>query len=487
MTPLLSIRFKGTPFNRYLYLWPQRNSKNYSIQKMNNQNKYDQLRRDYPVFTYKGFSKKMHNYGLTVTYQFAVGEQFTFSPKTTFYSKPADYNTINPELLDNILFHAGMVEMISYWKLTCSPTIYVEPFALNKTQCAWWKKLFFLGLGEFFYRNAITPDPDTFITIVAPSPNTTTKKTCGKSNGYLIPVGGGKDSAVTLELLKNKNIMPFIINPRQAQTDTLAAAGLDKKTFFRMERQLDPRLLQLNNEGFLNGHTPFSALLAFYALAAAILSKRHTIVLSNESSANESTVRNSTVNHQYSKSIEFENDFRHYVNTYIADDLRYFSFLRPLTELQISALFSQMKAYHRGFRSCNAGSKTNSWCGKCPKCLFTFILLSVFLPSREVEKIFGANLFHDPQMIPVAEELIGLWPAKPFECVGTTHEVQTALAVIISRYNEHTLPPVLAAISESIPANLALDRLNTLSTPPEKHFLNEDELKILTHHLHELH
>ena len=64
-------------------------------------------------------------------------------------------------------------------------------------------------------------------------------------------------------------------------------------------------MLQLNKEGFLNGHTPFSALVAFSSVIAARMAGLSYIALSNESSANESTVQGSTVNHQYSKSFKF--------------------------------------------------------------------------------------------------------------------------------------------------------------------------------------
>ena len=115
-------------------------------------------------------------------------------------------------------------------------------------------------------------------------------------------------------------------------------------------------MLQLNAEGYLNGHTPFSALLAFLTLLIGVGSGSKYIALSNESSANESTVPGTDINHQYSKSIEFERDFRDYVSQHLSEEIQYFSFLRPLNEMQIASLFAQCEAYHPVFRSCNAGS-----------------------------------------------------------------------------------------------------------------------------------
>ena len=67
-------------------------------------------------------------------------------------------------------------------------------------------------------------------------------------------------------------------------------------------------MLQLNSEGYINGHTPFSAIVAFSSVLTAALNGQKYITLSNENSANESTVKDSKVNHQYSKSYEFELD-----------------------------------------------------------------------------------------------------------------------------------------------------------------------------------
>lgn len=129
---------------------------------------------------------------------------------------------------------------------------------------------------------------------------TVTKKkqdTAGAEQGVLVPVGGGKDSAVTLELLKGADVPVFayIINPRGATIHTTESAKLTADHVISVHRTLDKRMLQLNKEGFLNGHTPFSALVAFSSVIAARMAGLSYIALSNESSANESTVQGSTV------------------------------------------------------------------------------------------------------------------------------------------------------------------------------------------------
>ena len=202
-------------------------------------------------------------------------------------------------------------------------------------------------------------------------------------------------------------------------------------------------MLRLNQEGYLNGHTPFSAIVAFSATIAAYLHGLTYIVLSNESSANESTVKNSYVNHQYSKSFRFDQDFHEYEKKYLGSGTYYFSLLRPLSEFQIAACFATLPAYHDVFKSCNAGSKENIWCGKCSKCLFVWLILSPFLTQERLTEIFGTNMAQNPEMKQYFEQLIGLSEEKPFECVGSRDEINAAVTLTIRDYPKDRELPYL--------------------------------------------
>jgi len=174
-------------------------------------------------------------------------------------------------------------------------------------------------------------------------------------------------------------------------------------------------------------------MLAFNTVLSSLLTGARHIALSNESSANESTVSNSNINHQYSKSFEFEQDFRAYIEKYVSDEVNYFSFLRPLSELQIASIFACYPKFHSVFKSCNAGSKTDSWCCNCSKCLFAYIILSPFISQKEMISIFGQNLFDNKKMLLYFDQLCGIEKIKPFECVGTIDEVNVALCQIIEQ------------------------------------------------------
>ncbi len=448
--------------------------------KRDNNKIFKQLRNEYGSFIFEKFSVSTENDSVIVVSDFWIDDKFHFSPTLTIPNNRFISNELSVDDLQTLAFHLGMIELISYWKAICPKKIIVKPYKLNRDQINWWKRLYFNGLGEFFYTNGITAEQNDFVEIISESDKEFPRIELSFNEKVLVPVGGGKDSIVTLELLKNDfEIIPLILNPRKATTDTVEVAGFGKDAFFRIQRTIDPLLLELNANGFLNGHTPFSALLAFVTLFASAMTGAGHIALSNESSANEPTESDSGVNHQYSKSYEFEKDFRGYVAKYISNEINYFSFLRPLSELQIASLFSGFKKYHPVFRSCNAGSKTDSWCGKCPKCLFTAIILSPFIDKQDIIKIFDKDILDDDSLLPVLNELTGTTPVKPFECVGTVDEVNAAIAYAIGRNGD--LPALFEEYKRSkvyeIYKNVKFSELlNDFNT---EHFLSDKFEKVI--------
>jgi UDP-N-acetyl-alpha-D-muramoyl-L-alanyl-L-glutamate epimerase len=443
-----------------------------SMEKSDNYHKYIKFRKQFKRFTYESFDIRKDKDFLEISYNFHLDSKYYFRPSLNIPLKEfLVSDNMSESKLRNMVFHIGMVELISYWKAACPPEIVIKPYALNEEQKNWWKNLYFNGLGEFFYLNSINGNVNDFVDIISEPEDVAPKESFITSDSVLIPIGGGKDSSVTLDLLSEhfKDNILLILNPRKACTDTASAAGYTDERTLIVHRSIDPVLLKMNDEGFLNGHTPFSALLAFVAILCAAISGRKHIALSNESSANESTVEDSTVNHQYSKSFEFEKDFREYYLKYITGDINYFSFLRPLSELQIGKLFSEVPHYFPVFKSCNAGSKTNIWCCNCPKCLFTYIILSPFISKIKMVDIFGKDLFEERHLLHEFNQLMGVAETKPFECVGTVDEVNASLSRVID--NESGKLPFLLEYYKKSP-NYELYR-NTDFTALLKEFNKE--------------
>ena len=409
------------------------------------QETFQQLRREFPVLTFEKYEFTWEKGRLRIFFTYHLGNRYTFRPEYTipwrdFYCSPGGVEPFLP----NLLFHIGLVELISYWKAACPPVVRILPHALSDDQVNWWKRLWFYGLGEFFYRNGIEITETDFMTVECGSEPIPGPFSFSSSEDVIVPVGGGKDSVVTLELLgREANVIPLLLNPRKASLETILTKGFTPSGYIHIERTIHPTLLELNKKGFLNGHTPFSALLAFISLLGAVSSNCKYIALSNESSANEATLPGTGINHQYSKSVGFEEDFRDYTRKYITTDAEYFSFLRPLNELQIARLFAGFPRYLPVFKSCNAGSKTDTWCGQCPKCLFTWIILSPFISQDELRKIFGKDLLSDDSLRPILDQLTGIAPEKPFECIGTIDEVNASLHHFIRTKGSKDLPGLL--------------------------------------------
>ena len=398
---------------------------------------YTQLRKDYPEFIYHGYQIKEEKERICLEYDFEIPGLSSFHPTWEFPKKDEENRKYaDDSTFRNLAFSLGMVELISYWKIACPPKVIVEAGALSAEQILWWKDLYFNGLGEFYYTNGISENQEDFMEIVSAGQEISADALSDRRlEGCLVPVGGGKDSAVTLSLLKGEKETNccYIINPRGATLKTVERAGYGEAQMCCVKRTLDKNMLELNKQGYLNGHTPFSAIVAFSATIAAYMEGKKYIVLSNESSANESTVEGSTVNHQYSKSFRFEKAFHDYEAEYIGSGTYYFSMLRPLSEFQIAGYFAKCREFHDIFRSCNAGSKEDKWCGHCPKCLFVCLILSPFLSGEEIIRIFGRDMLNDPDMTEDFRKLTGMEREKPFECVGSRDEVNAAISLTIDR------------------------------------------------------
>lgn len=396
--------------------------------------KYNELRNKYDTFIYDSYEIEELENTTKIIYNFIVPSLTQYKPTLEVKKFKIDSFT------KNLIFHIGLVELVSYWKATCSKNVIIKAGYINKEQIEFFKKLYFYGLGELFYTNGITPNYDDFINIKCELKEQNIEIPNYVGNGNLIPIGGGKDSNVTLEIMKSdfEDNLCFIINPKQVTLSCAQTAGYSNEKIVTVKRTIDKNLIELNKQGFINGHTPFSALVAFLSYFNAYITGKKYILLSNESSANESNVDGTKINHQYSKTYEFECDFNEYTKKYFKIDIKYFSLLRPLSEYQIAMLFSNYEKYHEIFKSCNVGSKKEPWhwCCSCPKCLFVYIILSPFLYKEKLIRIFGEDLFEKEDLLDIFIELTGYGKTKPFECVGTYEEVRYAITKTISKLDK---------------------------------------------------
>ena len=416
-----------------------------------------ELRDTYPIFEFATYKHQLTSNGLELNFEYRIGEH-TFTHSLILDTiTDTHLSKLSPQDLETYIFTIGLAEMLNYWKLTASPTIKISAGSLLPAQIEWWHKLVLKGMGEYFFVNNIDFTEPNFVTFEAPLGAQTIQPTAIQEHSaqkILIPIGGGKDSAVTLELLSQAfpdQVAGFMINPLPSAVATLAASTATETV--TVQRKLDPKLLELNVQGYLNGHVPVSSVIAFVSILAAKLHGYTHIAISNERSSNEGNVTfcDQEINHQYSKTFEFETDLAAYSQTYLpAHTPSYFSFLRPLYELQIAQIFSRFEQYHAVFRSCNRGQKTNAWCGECSKCLFAYIMMVPFLGPEKVATFFGKDMLSDASLYPIAQELLGVGEKKPLECVGTHEETICAFYLAAKQFPQENYPELLQKIMTEI-------------------------------------
>ncbi len=333
----------------------------------------------------------------------------------------------------------------SYWK-TCLPgEIVVDGTPLTDDDAGFWSRVYTLGLAEFFYRNQIDPAGRASFRAVS---GTASSPADGpvRPGSPLLLWGGGKDSVVSHEVLAasgERHELLSIGRPdwrwirRSAETSGAVLHGV--------ARRLDPKLFAMNEAGALNGHVPVSAVLALAGTLVAALTDRGPVVASNESSASfgNASWRGLPVNHQWSKSLEFERLFQRWLRGNLAGAAEYFSLLRPLTELRIVKAFSTHPGYFEAVTSCNAnfgqsGPAARRFCLTCAKCVFIGLMTRPWVDDKSFHTLFGGDPLADPSNVTIVEELLGLRGTKPFECVGTPEE--TIAALHLARRNGRTIP-----------------------------------------------
>lgn len=389
-------------------------------------------------------------------YQNFVFEDYLFRPETrtlelTYsldgmvdfvetYHFDFDFQGYDEAALDNACQSLFFVAGVSYYKTYLPPHITLNKGQMDSVMADFFAKTYQKGLAEFFYVNKL--DPKTKIpfepnvaSIRLPEP--------AEAKGLLIGIGGGKDSLVSVELLKKTDypISTWSVGHVPQLNPLIKRIGLPH---YWVERTWDRSLLKHNQSGAYNGHVPISAILSCVGAVVAVLSQNRDIVVSNEQSANEPSLiyRGEAVNHQYSKSLEYELDYQNYLQHTLGNRVAYYSLLRPFSEVFIAEVFAKtgFKKYKDVFTSCNRAFTHDSdhifWCGTCPKCAFTFLALTPFVDRPELEALWGKNLLLDPGLEATYKQLLGISGDKPLDCVGEVKEARVAMQLAQAIYPE---------------------------------------------------
>ncbi len=419
----------------------------------------------------------------TVFFYYSIqtyNQLYTFTHTISFPSTGVPWETIPDTILESVLNNLHLILGISYWKTFCPKTIVIPHMQLTKQQAFFWNTLYTKGLGEFFYKNSL--DYHNLVQFPYTEKKHTKPPILLREHRSLLYFGGGKDSIVSAELLK-KYDKPFTLFIEGSSTIHSSTEKLVDRHHIIFERTFDPLLFAVNKiPGVYNGHIPISAVWAFLGLFAAVLYNYDSLITSNEHSASFGNViyLGSEINHQWSKSFEFESLFSEYIASYVTPSISYFSLLRPLHEMKITQIFTRFQKYFPYFSSCNRNFKIHNnlqgknWCGECPKCVFVYIMLSAFLPKETVISLFGKNILMDPKLFTLCLELLGEESFKPFECVGTPEETQLAM-YYIDKNGEYPDSKILQQFHDTILPRLNIATLeNNIFSPSLQHNLTDE-------------
>jgi hypothetical protein len=370
----------------------------------------------------------------------------------------------------------AIVEAFSYWKALCSPAIEVALPAPDAAELDWWRAFWPGAMGEFFYRNRIGYTVADFLVIRGPvaAPQWSDGAVAGADRAAdradsaaagaddaaagadgapLVLFSGGKDSLALARIATAaRGAAPvdfFLYNPGarlRGMATSLAAGG----RVLEAQRAILPELLQLNAAGHPNGHTPFSAYLAFAAMLTGYLRGSGSVLAGNSRSDDEPNVPSylgRPVNHQWTKSFEFETAIGAYRDRWLPGAPGYSSPLRPLYELQIIASLSGDVDGYLRTASCNR-APAGAWCRSCAKCAWVFLATAALFGHDLAIRKIGADMFADPALAGVYQEMAGLTGTKPFECTGTEDEVRAAIRAVGQGRDPGAYPALAACLRD---------------------------------------
>jgi hypothetical protein len=388
-------------------------------------------------FCYDGYTIDPTRGEVHCTYStggYSFTERYVFGPEGD-WSEPA------VEAAVRILF---LMAGVSYYKTRAAHVIDLGPTTTTAEERSFLRQYFVHGLGEFAFRNALELGDVAVVGLEKTEPLVPTY--APNALRPLIPFGGGIDSIVTVSALRQGASDPAlcVVHPPDdrfaAIEEAVAVTGLP---VVRIAREIDPLLRRSEKLGFLNGHVPITAVITAASLVAAVLNRRDAVVLSNEWSASAPTLERDgrAINHQWSKSAEFEEGFAHMVGASLGPQISVFSYLRSRSELWVAQQFAQLKEYHGVFWSCNRAfhqdpaDRLGEWCGTCDKCCFIDLILSPFMKADDLGRIFGGREpLDNAQLEGRFVTLLGLAPEiRPFECVGDVGECRAAVELAATR------------------------------------------------------
>jgi hypothetical protein len=405
-------------------------------------------RFDPGAFSVFRFTERSMDSGGLIRLRYALDDAYEFEER---FQLPVPPGGIDAQRIEGLLSLLHWIAGVSYYKTAVPPEVSSETGEPPPAAARLLEALYSEGLGELAVVNGLAELPrPSFGGAAGAAP---VPRAPQELRRLLVPVGGGKDSAVAIEIVRRSGLETalFSVGDATAIERTVEAAGLPR---LLATRRIDAQISELNARGALNGHVPITAIVALVALLTAALHDFDAVALANERSASApNTVwKGVEVNHQFSKSARAEALLADAVHEAGAG-VTVFSVLRPASELAIARAFSRLTQYHPAFTSCNRifrldpALRTASWCCDCDKCRFVFLILAPFMDPAQLRGIFGSAMLEDESQYAGFALLTATGGHKPFECVGEVEESVAAvrLLAVDPRWRDQSVVRRLAA------------------------------------------
>src|SRR5574344_379561 len=87
---------------------------------------------------------------------FRIDNKINFKEVLRF-TTPINFSTFDEKILNTILKNIHLAFGISYYKTFCPKNIVIETESLTKNESIFWNSFYTNGLGEFFFKNNISP------------------------------------------------------------------------------------------------------------------------------------------------------------------------------------------------------------------------------------------------------------------------------------------------------------------------------------------
>jgi UDP-N-acetyl-alpha-D-muramoyl-L-alanyl-L-glutamate epimerase len=366
-----------------------------------------------------------------VTYRYSTGGREFVNRVTLSCCSKEQLERVAPEVVARILDGVGLIFTIYCFSLADFAAVHVESRSFPASSRPFWEDFAYGALGEFRFVNGL--DPRRRVKFVGgsademlPPPRIDTPPR------LLLLNGGGKDSVVSLELLKAMRVPfdVFSVDPNPTRDGIIALSG-DRESL-HVEVKIDPSIQ--SHSRYPWWPEAAGALVCFLAQIPAVVHGYRYVALGNEHSADFGNVRyrGIEINHQYDKSSEFEKNFDEYIQSFVVQGIHTFSLLRPLYDLRIAEIFTRFERYFPVFVSCNNGIKDGVWCKRCPKCAFVYVALRSFLDEEPLRRIFGEDLLQHARIRRHILDMVA-GRVRPWECIGTKDECRLALRLTLDR------------------------------------------------------